>query len=74
MDLDALLWLQALQSRLFSNRNPFWQVFRTVWYAATDIPLMWAARKQLAQAIAEEQHKQDKQYADVPAHNWVKHV
>jgi hypothetical protein len=74
MDLTALLWLQALQSRVFGNRNPFWQVLRSVWYAATDIPLMFAARKQLAQALIEEQQKQQAYGADVPAHNWVKQV
>jgi hypothetical protein len=53
MTVFDLLWLEALKSRLLGSRNPFWQVLRSLWYVATEIPLTLAARRQLKHALQE---------------------
>jgi hypothetical protein len=57
MNVQQLLWLEALKARLW-RRNPFRQLGQQCWYALTDIPLLWAARQELREALQAEANRQ----------------
>jgi hypothetical protein len=53
MSMDWLLWQQACQRVLWGKRNPIFLLARQSWFALTELPLLLAARQELAQAIKE---------------------
>jgi hypothetical protein len=60
MTVRTLIWLEVLRDRFFGRRNPLRLFCRQVWFDLTEIPLMWAARKELVVAVAvvhTEQHQ-----------------
>jgi hypothetical protein len=51
--LQQTLWQQTVKRLLWGKQSVLYLVGLHTWYALTELPLLWAARQELATALAE---------------------